>query len=425
MSPAPRSGRAAILVALVAAIGLLAVVAGLWRGASVSAPPSVDAVPAGMTGPRATSSLTPTAAFDRDGRLWLAWVEGAHILVSHSADQGLTFAPAVRVTGDAETIDANSESRPKLAFNEAGDVLLSWTRSGRAPFTGDIRFSRSADGGQTFTAPVTINDDGMETGHRFDALHVSPAGQIYLAWIDKRDGDRAVAAGQAYAGAALYYAVSADGGRTFQPNRKIKDHVCECCRLAIDFDHGGSPVMVWRDVIDGTTRDHGILRFEDPVTHGVPRRATADGWKIDACPHHGPSLSIASDGTYHMTWFTGEGPDGAGAFYARSTDQGDTFSPPLRIGARDTQGHAVVLSRGSRVVVAWKVLVPPASVAIQVMQSDDAGLTWGAPVEVARTEARSDHPFLLARGSDVLLSWFTSAEGYRLLPIPAVRRDGP
>jgi hypothetical protein len=51
------------------------------------------------------------------------------------------------------------------------------------------------------------------------------------------------------------------------------------------------------------------------------------------------------------------------------------------------------------------------------MRSDDAGLTWSAAEEVARTTDNSDHPLLVACGTEAFLSWFTSQEGYRLIRI--------
>ena len=371
-----------------------------------------------VRGPVGGVSATPTVAFDREGRLWAAWFEASHVYVSSSGDEGRTFASAVRLTRDSEDVDANGEGRPKIALARNGDVYASWTRKGKKPFTGDIRFARSLDGGRTFSAPTTVNDDGLEIGHRFDALHVTPGGTIYLAWIDKRDLEKAESAGRDYVGAALYYTVSTDRGKTFAANRKIKDQVCECCRIAVAFD-GEFPVLFWRDIFDGTTRDHGLVRFTGPDSPGALRRATMDGWEIDACPHHGPSLSISSDGLYHMVWFTGHGPDGPGAFYARSADRGRTLTTPMRIGSRETFGHADVLSRGPLVHVAWKEAVQPRGMSVQLLKSADGGRTWSSPVEALRTTGTSDHPFLIARSGDVFLSWFTAAEGLRVVNVEA------
>lgn len=362
-------------------------------------------------------TATPTAAFDRAGRLWVVRVDGKHIAVGVSRDRGTSFDAPARVTRAEEDVDANGEARPKIAFGAEGEIYVSWTRQGDKPYTGDIRFAVSRDGGRTFSEPRTINDDGLAIGHRFDALHVNDAGHVYVAWIDKRDLEAATRVGAEYAGAALYYAVSLDGGRTFAPNRKIKDHICECCRLAVGFDAAGLPVVVWRDVIDGSVRDHGIARFDAPDRPAPPARATNDGWKIDACPHHGPSLSIAPDGTLHLVWFTGEGPAGPGSFYAHSTDGGRTFSAPVRMSADDTVGHAVTLAVGPRVLVAWKGAGREGSRPILLRESGDGGRTWKAERVIAATAAQSDHPFLLEHGGHVYLSWYTEAEGYRLIPV--------
>jgi hypothetical protein len=373
------------------------------------APASTPTTNAARPRRRAATFAARTPAFDPNGRLWLAWAEGAEIFVGSSGDLGRTFGPATRVTIEPEEIDANSESRPKIAVGPHGTIYVTYTRLGREPYTGDIRFSRSTDAGRTFSPPLTLNDDGQETGHRFDSLSVAPDGRVIVAWIDKRDLEAAKATGRAYEGAALYYAVSSDAGRTFGRNRKLKDSVCECCRLAPSFDPAGRLVLLWRDILPGGIRDHSLARIAGEGTSDGPVRATRDEWAIDACPHHGPSLAIAADGSYHAAWFTGEGPGGPGAFYARSLDAGRTFSTPVRLGEPSSQSHAVIFASGNSVVVAWKQPRASGGAAIVVRRSNDAGTTWSSPSELATTAAASDHPLLVGSGGTIYLSWFSAA----------------
>jgi hypothetical protein len=354
--------------------------------------------------------------FGEAGRLWVAWTEASHIFVSSSADRGATFGPATRVTPEPETVDANGEARPKIAMGAAGELYVAWTRAGEQPFTGDIRFARSTDGGRTFSSPVTVNDDGLPIGHRFETIGVNDAGDIFIVWIDKRDLEAATAAGTPYAGAALYYTWSTDGGATFAPNRKIKDNVCECCRIAVEFDGADLPVLVWRNVFDGSIRDHGIVRFVAMDEFAEIDRVSDDGWKLEGCPHHGPALAIDADGVYHVAWFTGVSPRGPGAFYARSTDQGRTFTPPVRVGSSEMVSHAAIIAVGDRRVLAWKEpLNEGAGIFAVESTGDEDG--WSAPREIARTTGRSDHPLLIAREDEVFLSWQTEPEGYRLVPL--------
>jgi hypothetical protein len=365
------------------------------------------------SGPQAASSSVPTAAFAPDGTLWVTWVDGGHVSVGSSTDRGRTFSAAVGISPDAESIDANGEARPKIAVGPKGDVYVSYTRKGEKPFTGDIRFSRRLPDGR-FSPPVTVNDDGLAVGHRFDTLAVSPDGVVHVVWIDKRDVERAKESGRPYSGAALYHATSTDGGRTFSPNRKIKDEVCECCRIALAWD-AARPVLFWRDILDGRIRDHAFAR-PDGAEAPVARRATEDGWEIAGCPHHGPALAIGGEGAWHLAWFTGEGKSGQGIFYRRSINAGRDFSEPMRLGTARA-GRPAVAAAGSAVWLAWKETSGDGATLVRAASSADGGASWSEAREVARTSDSSDHPLLITRGREAFLSWFTRAEGYRLLPI--------
>ena len=239
-----------------------------------------------------------------------------------------------------------------------------------------------------------------------------------MVWVDKRDLERAVAAKQSYAGAALYYTTSRDRGATFAANRKIKDYVCECCRIAHVFDAEGRLVLFWRDVMNGSIRDHALVRLTADGPAGPITRVTADGWAIDACPHHGPGLSRGAGGTFHIVWFTGEGQQGPGAFYGRLTAGGRLVGNPIRLGpAEPTTGHAVVLSRGARVLIAWKESRKPGGAAVMVMESTDGGASFAKPRELLNARGPSDHPFLIDAPDDVLLSWYSSGDGHRVVPV--------
>ncbi|MDP1942086.1 MAG: sialidase family protein, partial [Gallionella sp.] len=99
----------------------------------------------------ARQSLAATATFDAQGRLWLASVQDGHVTVSHSGDLGKTFSAPVVVNPQAEFIAADGENRPKILLAANGHIYISYTRSMETPFAGNVRFSRSVDGGKTFS----------------------------------------------------------------------------------------------------------------------------------------------------------------------------------------------------------------------------------------------------------------------------------
>lgn len=362
----------------------------------------------------ARKPLAVGATFDTNGRLWLASAKDGHVVVSHSDDLGKTLNAPVTVNPEAEYIAAEGENRPKILVAGNGNIYVSYTQPLETPFSGNIRFSRSLDGGKSFSAPITVNDNLDPITHRFEAMGVNHHGQVYLAWLDKRDSAAAKKREEKYSGIAVYYAVSNDEGRSFQPNVKAADHTCECCRVAMAMDADGTPVIAWRHIFGKNVRDHAMQRL-DGKSELV--RLSHENWEIDACPHHGPSLSIAADGIYHAAWFS-SAPERRGLFYAHSSDQGKSFSTPFSFGNLKAQpAHPYVLSLDKRVFIAWKEFDGEAT-SIHLIQSTDGGRLWSEPIKIATTADTSDHPMLVANGEKTYLSWNTMKEGYRLIALP-------
>ena len=90
------------------------------------------------------------------------------------------------------------------------------------------------------------------------------------------------------------------------------------------------------------------------TTPGPLRRVSVDDWKIEACPHHGPSLAIAPDGSYHVAWFT-DGAARKGLFYARAELADAAFGPPRALSSPDRQpARPYLLANGQALHLVWK-----------------------------------------------------------------------
>ena len=382
-------------------------------GGGQAPPGGFDACRAGTPGPtmRCSPVVTPTAGLD--GSLWLAWVDGGHVYVTHSRDEGRTQSAPVRINGAPLKIDMNGENRPKAIPAPNGDVYVSYTAKGKRKFTGVVWFSRSLDGGKSFSEPIPVTDEAEPSSQRFEAMRIDPQGRIYIAWLDKRDLFAAKRAKQPYIGAAIYFARSDDRGASFTANRVISEHTCECCRVAMAVDGDGLPVVVWRHIFGADTRDHAVVRFLDKDTPSAVTRLSDDDWHIDACPHHGPALSIGPDGAYHVVWYT-DGDRRGGLFHARSDDRGKSFSTPFGFGNADRMpAHADIAILGDRLFVTWKEFNGEQS-ELYVMSSPDGGRNWSVPMRVAATADESDHPLFVDDGRWLHVSWQTAAEGWLL-----------
>lgn len=359
-------------------------------------------------------AFTATPAFAPDGTLWLVRPEGGRIVVVRSADLGRTFSAPVAVTPEPMDLDWGPDARARIAVDPKGRVIVTFAIFQDKNFNGRAFIARSTDNGQSFSKPQPITAN--TTSQRFETVAIDPAGKVFLAWIDKRNGPAARGAGKPYPGAALAYAWSDDDGATVGKTSIALDNTCECCRLGVAFAGAGRPAVIFRNIFPGSVRDHAVFTFKDATSPGPLRRVSVDNWKIEACPHHGPSLAILPDGSQHAAWFT-DGAARKGLFYARA-DSGDAaFGAPRALSAPDRQpSRPYLLADGTALHLVWKEF-DGNKVAARWQMSTDSGRSWSAARTVAETNDASDHPLLIAREGRTYLSWLTKTEGYRLISL--------
>ncbi len=160
-----------------------------------------------------------------NGDLYVMWgnfnVGGQRFAWVRSTDGGETFsAPQVAfsivpIPGVLPNSIFRTPTFPMFDINDRGTLLLAWQdyRNGDS----DVLFSRSADGGATWTAPVRVNDDPVGDGmDQFQpAIAAGPKGQLAIAWYDRR------LTGNTWIDTAV--AVSKDEGVTWSRNQRLTE----------------------------------------------------------------------------------------------------------------------------------------------------------------------------------------------------------
>lgn len=364
-----------------------------------------------------------TVTVDRQDRLWRLWASEEHLYVDCSPDSGATFSSAVTVNAEPESLNAMAENRPRLGVH-GKHLIVVWSRPGKKRFTSDLRISRSADGGMTFSKPENLNRDGLglETGHSFADLSVGPDGSLLIAWLDGRDRHRAEAAGETFHGTSLYFTRAAGPDRPFAPERSAAAGSCECCRLALDGAADGRTFVLWRHLIDSRIRDHALGVWTDDTF--TWQRASFENWDIEACPHHGPALAVADD-RIHAAWFSGA-EQATGLFYrtfdanrvADASNSGSIVEAPvMSFGDRERFPSRPALAvNGAAVVLAWLEYDGKQSL-IRMRHSDNRGDDWSDARTVAKAAGPVDHPQLVALDDRILLSWQRKGTGHALIPL--------
>lgn len=352
--------------------------------------------------------LFVSAAFSPDGRLWRAIPDKDHVLVDFSNDAGKTFSAPVSVNAEPQPIKASGENRPGILVDRTGRIHVIYAAEGNQPMT--LYYSVSSDNGHSFSTPAPLSDKAAEATSFQGRLALSPNGEVYAFWHDERDRTDWKQLGNA----GYYTKLTAPAGTGFVAH-KLSDALCDCCRIAMAFDSDNQPVVMARFIYPGGIRDHGLIKPQAEGKPAVSWRVTFDEWAIEACPDHGPALSV-SDDKYHIVWFT-QGSVRQGVFYAVSSDHGQHFSTPLPLGnAGKLPSHPDVLAKGPQVVVTWTEF-DGSKTELFVMQSNDGGQTWLPAKALAQSSAQADFPFLLNSGDKVFVSWNSKSEGYRLIPV--------
>jgi hypothetical protein len=216
---------------------------------------------------------------------------------------------------------------------------------------------------------------------------------------------------EAYPGAAIYYAVSEDYGKTFSENYRVSHNSCECCRIAIAPQGADNVAILWRQIYESHIRDHAIAVLNPEGEVAGLDRATVDDWYIDACPHHGPSMVLAqAENQYHMSWFSA-GDIHQGIYYARYDLDSATSAQLIEVDATPGAGHPSLALHDGELKMVWKGF-NGTEAQLKIMRSHDDGKTWSAASDLIITDQSSDHPLLINTEQGVYLSWSTAQFGY-------------
>ncbi|MCC5795186.1 MAG: hypothetical protein JJT85_10705 [Chromatiales bacterium] len=410
---------------------------------TVLAPPALEGF---------AQAADPTIAVDpATGELLFAFAADAgdgrwDLYFSRTAGAPGALDTPVRVNDQPGTVLPHAEGSPRMVA-APGVVALIWNNGmraeGRRFGASDLLFSRSTDGGASWSPAIALQDpiriEGLPPrANTFHGAAWDGDQGLIVTWLDGRERDqrrldRAVAAGETLAEAArrpeqyedpsdphdgdatIYAAFSPDLGASWEPqNRRLADTVCPCCRISLVPVPGGGIVGGWRQNFPGSVRDPvigPIPGLGNGVGPAQVTRVHEDGWVFPGCPHSGPGLVADAGGTLHVTWYTGV-PERMGIWYAQLPAGASGFTSPLPVLRGDALGvahPAIVLLPGGGSLVASNVAADGRRVI--VLTRLDATGKPGFSLEVPDSRGAT-HPQLAVLSDDsVLVAWTESRDG--------------
>ncbi len=153
-----------------------------------------------------------------DGTYYVFWRGSAQefLWLSRSQDAGATWTPQAPVAamsplpatapGGFRIVNLPSAADDPLT----GDLVVVW--NDQLFGDPDILSIRSADGGDTWSVPVKVNDDPGTEAQFFPWVAIDEAGIVHVVWYDRRADGFEI---------DVYYAASLDAGASYQPNVRV------------------------------------------------------------------------------------------------------------------------------------------------------------------------------------------------------------
>jgi hypothetical protein len=175
-----------------------------------------------------------------NGEVYVAWQSGGELRFNVSTDGGVSFQGQRTIAA----ITANPSpllptvfrcnSFPSAAVDNSsgpfrGRVHVSW--SSRSGNSSEVFAIRSVDGGNTWSAPVRIND-AIAGDQFFQWITVDEAGTVFAGWHDRRNDP----ANRRY---DCYASASYDGGATWIANWRVSDVASDPGSSGFIGDYGG------------------------------------------------------------------------------------------------------------------------------------------------------------------------------------------
>jgi hypothetical protein len=276
----------------------------------------------------------------------------------------------------------------------------------------DVVTAVSGDAGTTWSAPVTLHDDGTQTEHGFATLF--PWGEtIGAVWLDGRQlAEWSFDRPDELLGVSLRFARLSGDGRMLERG-EIDPLACDCCQTDVAIA-AGQPIVIYRDRSEAEIRDVVVRRYDGSAWLEAVDLGR-ENWFIEGCPVNGPAIA-ARGADVAAAWFTAA--DGRPSVrFTRSTDGGSSFAAPLDIDTDGAFGQVgVAILDDATAVVSWWRRAPGAGTVLAARAVGRRGEL--SPVQTIAASGAAqplDVPEIVAVGDTLIFAWTDFADGGRVL----------
>lgn len=344
-----------------------------------------------------SQSIEPHTAIDQQGTMTAVWVDNTtrnfRVYLSRSINNGNSFSPQIDIS-KSDNLSIN----PKVAVGPDKVIHVIWQEC--PDDSCQVMYSRSTDQGSSFSKPKLISQD-IEFSELPNII-TNPNGEVVIFW----DGARTLSGAKF----EVFASKSNDSGERFSfPTSLISDSARNLFTTASTSDGKGNSYLAYESCKNGNCR----IEFKrssngfDSFTDG----AIASG---DLSFAIRPSLSTSGNGVVQVAMtvaLEGQG-NRFEIFQANSFNNGASFSSPKNISKSvQTSNDASVLAINQQVYVAWRDL-SSGNPDIFLAKSTDQGNSFSPAINVTSNNTISVIPTLISDSANrVYLSYQDELNG--------------
>lgn len=341
-------------------------------------------------------SYTPQIAVDSNGTIYMAWEDdtanNSNILFSRSTDGGATFSTPMNLSNTA-----GYSFNPRIAVVGARNVNIVWEDD--TPGNTVIMFSHSTNAGANFSTPINLSNDSADSGS--EQIAADATGNIYVVWEHDT------------LNLGILFSHSADGGNTFSTPAVISTNSSGSVSPQIAIGLNGNVSVAWED----DAQDASDISYSSSSNHGATY-STPQSLSLHTGNSINAQIAMDASGNIDVVW-QNDSPGTFDIFFSRSADNGTTFSAPKNIsnGSGNAENAQIGLDAKGNINVVWDDNTPQNfNPDIYFARSSDGGATFSSPLNLSNDAGFSANAFLTIDASaNIDVAWEDNTPGNKVI----------
>ena len=333
-----------------------------------------------------SDSLSPNIIASNDG-IFALWVENksgkADVFFSKSTDGGSTFDNPINLS----STNVGQSGFPAFVQKDK-DVYVVWQTS--LSGTSSVFLTKSSDGGSSFEKPVMISDTTKLAA--FPQLSISD-NHVYFTWLEKSDNNST----------NIVFAKSDDKANSATTPLYVT-HNLGNSGIPKLLATGNQVYLIWEDNSKGNFEVFLSKSDDYGASFNVPVDVSSNAGQSGT-----PQIAVSNNNVY-VVWMDNT----SGRYdilFTKSTDGAKSFGTPINISSLHADsGYPEFTVTGNNVYVTWTQTITSSNYDIYFAKSTDNGDTFDKPVDLSSNFGASGWPKIASDGN-IYVSWVDSSPG--------------